>query len=495
MKHEETPRHTPKPLPFILATIVLVGLGLGTLIALEFPEPGVSPTEVTEAATVAPVEKPLPPPEPPRTPPDWTQSESPDAVEVCKIPDGRPQSMKTLPPGLPSLAAMGMANVGFPLSRDIIPVRGAANLVVIPGTFGDLNAIPSDPMTFLGPQLEKMTQWSEFWSQGTFRYEFQVVEQWQEVSANSMDYPIRLDFSKPAAGQNRDVTVFRRLANQVVKTVGTQVDWEATQGMLVFFPPEIDSIDQDWGGRGTEWIRTPAGEKQLFYWGGGRYHNQPSGGLSAQVKRDYLWSYWIHELIHSQGVMLHAPGNGFVTGLGQAQYPRGDNGKFSGALDAWELFMLGWIKDEQVHCVDGRDIDTDSLAILTPQEIYAGERKIIVIRTGRYEGIVVESRRPIGYSEKWGVKDSGLLIYALNLKVMNDRTGESTGADMGNNPAFDKWAYYLPPNNKAGLENSADFEDFIVKEGDTITHGGVTIELVFSDDDHDYVRITPSATD
>jgi len=34
----------------------------------------------------------------------------------------------------------------------------------------------------------------------------------------------------------------------------------------------------------------------------------------------------------------------------------------------------------------------------------------------------------------------------------------------------------------------------MMREGDTITHGGVTLELAFPADDG-YVRITPSVTD
>jgi hypothetical protein len=33
----------------------------------------------------------------------------------------------------------------------------------------------------------------------------------------------------------------------------------------------------------------------------------------------------------------------------------------------------------------------------------------------------------------------------------------------------------------------------MMREGDTITPGGVTLELVFTDDDHDYVKTRPIA--
>jgi hypothetical protein len=440
---------------------------------------GLSPSEPS-AVVVAP--PPAEQPEEIRVPPDWSQSESAVPIDVCKIPDGRPASMTTKPPGVASLGAVGLANVGFPLSPDIIPAKGLGNIVVVPVTFRDLGKNPVDPMEVLAPQLEKIVEWSEFWSQGTFRYEFQVVETWQELPADSFDYELT-----SGGLQQRKVATELRLANDIVAAVGNQVDWNAAQGLYVYFPPTIESINEEWGGRGSEWIRTPAGDKQLFFRGGGRWHNTDGGGLPAELKREYLWSYWIHEMLHSQGVMLHAPGNGFATGLGQNQYPNPT--KFSAAIDAWEAFLLGWIKDDQVLCIDGREPGSESLAMVTPQEIYGGERKIVVIRTGEHDGIVIESRRPIGYSERWAFEDSGLLVYALNLRVMNDRSGESTGLDCGNNPDYDKWAYYLPPNENGGLKDSCFFSDFIVHEGEYVSHNGVRIELEFSDEDLDYVRI------
>lgn len=443
-----------------------------------------SPSEPSDTVVVPP---PAAQPEEARVAPDWVQAESAVPIDICKIPDGRPASMTTKPPGVASLGAIGLANVGFPLSPDVIPAQGVGNIVAVPVTFRDLGKNPADPMAVLTPQLEKIVEWSEFWSQGAFRYEFQVVETWQELPADSFDYEI-----SSGGLQQRDVSTELKLANDIVAAVGDQVDWEAAHGLYVYFPPTIESINEEWGGRGSEWIRTPAGDKQLFFRGGGRWHNTGgSGGISAELKREYLWSYWIHEMLHSQGVMLHAPGNGFTTGLGQNQYP--SPVKFSAAIDAWEAFLLGWIKDEQVLCIDAREPVSESLAILTAQEIYGGQRKMVVIRTGEHDGIVIESRRPVGYSERWAFDDSGLLVYSLNLRVMNDRSGESTGMDCGNNPDYDKWAYYLPPNEHTGLKDSCFFSDFIVREGDYVSHEGVRVDLVFSDEEMDYVRITPGS--
>ncbi|MEK9578785.1 MAG: hypothetical protein VW008_05480, partial [Aquiluna sp.] len=98
-------------------------------------------------------------------------------------------------------------------------------------------------------------------------------------------------------------------------------------------------------------------------------------------------------------------------------------------------------------------------------EVYGGEKKAIIIRTGAHEGIVVEARRPIGYT-RWQAEDEGLLVYRLDTSLMNDRSGERNGRDCGNSPEFDKWAYYLEPSG--GSSSSCDFSDYLLSEGQSV---------------------------
>lgn len=60
----------------------------------------------------------------------------------------------------------------------------------------------------------------------------------------------------------------------------------------------------------------------------------------------------------------------------------------------------------------------------------------------------------------------------------------------GNTDDFSKWAYYLYPDSVD--MNQLDCNDFraaFVREGDTLTHRGITISLEFSAEELDYVTI------
>ena len=149
---------------------------------------------------------------------------------------------------------------------------------------------------------------------------------------------------------------------------------------------------------------------------------------------------------------------------------------------------MGWIEDDQVYCVDARE-GFDPLGTgLTAIEIASSEEKIAVIRTGEHEGLIVESRRPVGYSESWENSDRGIMIYAIDTTVMNDRTGEGN-LDCGNNTDYPKFAFYLEPDQRSQPKNSCQFEGFILKPGESVTHEGVKISLTVTSSKQDFILI------
>ena len=409
----------------------------------------------------------------------------PSLIDICKIPDGRPASLASTPPNLRYKGDMGKSNVGFPYSNDRFPNEGPVNFIVAAVSFDDLSGAPSEIDDYLDEQTAKISEWADFWSQGQMQYEFQVVDGWQELDFSSSLYS-----AKDVSRGERTVSAHVGLADAIAAKVGNKADWAVADGLFVLFPVGYDGFTGDWNSRGDV-VQTPSGPKSMFFWGGGEYHLTAAGGIPLATKQEYLWSFWIHEILHSQGSNLHAPGNGWAVGLGQNQYPSYGS-KFSGAFNAWEAFKTGWIFDDQVFCLDGREDFSEARASLTPMEIYGGDTKMVVIRTAEHEGIVVTSRRPIGYSEDWSTSDSGITVYRLDLSVMNDRTGEGN-VDCGNSIDFAKWAYYLPADGSSGLRNACRFEDFIIKPGQSVSYGGVDVQLV-SRGSKDFVEISNTAS-
>ena len=474
-----------------VAVAVASALIIGACSAQDTSEEELAAEVVEE---VAPEPEPVAP-EPPRIPPEWEQSISTADFSRCKLKDPRPASIQQLVRGQRQGDIIGRENVGFPHSQRELPGSGEANVIIAKVAFND--APPSDllPESFLPEQTALVTEWSEFFSQGKFRLTFQVVPGWVTVPIDHADYAL-----DPGAGDNEyDQNEWHRqaqsrmeaIARLVVAELPDDLDYQAADAVFIYWTPEMFAFIQTVSDRDGV-FSTPQGSVKLPFQAGGVYHTSDSGGLTFETKRDYAWSYFIHDLSHWMGMNGHAPGNGWKTGVGQGSYPTG-NGEYSGVLTAWETFLFEWFEDEQVFCADLETLTEPQRVMLTPLETYGGERKMIAIRTVDHKLLVVESRRPIGWSKDWNPANAGLFVYEVDADgVQTDHLPD----DCGNDPEKPKWAYYIYPDsvtNRACVDN--DIENMLVREGMSVTHSGVKISLEFLGDDVDYVLIEPADDD
>jgi len=471
---------------FALASILLLLTGCATA-PPGGPEPEPDPVLAEKAAPPAE-------PEPPREPPQWEQSTSIADFSRCKLADPRPADVRQLVRGQRQGDIIGMESVGFPHSERELPGSGEANVIIAKVAFND--APPSDdlPESFLTEQTDLVTQWSEFFSQGKFRLTFQVVPGWVTVPVDHADYTL-----DPGVGDNEyDQNEWHRQAQsrmeQVAKLVVEQLpddlDYQAADAVFIYWTPEMFAFKQTVSYRGGV-FSTPQGSARLPFQAGGVNHTTDTGGLTFEMKKEFAWSYFIHDLSHWMGMNGHAPGNGWKTGVGQGAYPA--NGEYSGVLTAWETFLFEWFDDEQVFCGDLDTLTEPQRVMLTPLETSGGERKMIAIRTVDHKLLVVESRRPIGWSKWWPGDREGLFVYEVDADgVQTDHLPD----DCGNDPAKPKWAYYIYPDSvtdRACVDN--DIENMLVREGMSVTHSGVKITLDFLGDDVDYVLIEPADED
>ena len=461
------------------AGVAIVLSGIVALTACAVAE--TDPPEMAEPEAVA--EAPPVAPEPERIAPDWVQPASLSPVEVCKVQDGQPQNTRGVLEGTQVNGVRVRSNVGFPLSGYTLPIEGEANLIVAMVSFDDAPRSELTPEGFLAPQLEEMTRWSKFWSQGKFRYTFQMVDEWINVPVNHADYPVRPKVDQQTSRQNA-----YQISRMVTEALPDGLDYDAADGILIYWAPGIHAFEGDIGLQGFERgmeLPTPQGPKGMFFWSGNKWHYEDTGQMTQKLKAAHTWSFWIYLMLDSQGLHNHGPGNGWPNGLQQLQVP---NPEFSGALLGWDAFKLGWIDDEQVHCIDPADLTDEVRFILTPQEIGGGERRLAVIPLSDSDVVVIESRRPVGYSEQWDPSHSGLVVYSIDPSIAELNAGVQAGC--GNDPAFPKWGYYLYPDSfNQSSEDCRDFTNVFVREGDTLTHGDLRISLEFSADELDYVTI------
>ena len=414
--------------------------------------------------------------------PAWVQSASPADVEECKLPDPRPRSEQELYRGVRQGDLLGKDPVGFTdwAREGLLPTEGELNVIFAKIAFEDAPPSRSTiPDGYLQEQAQKMTDLGKHWSQGKFEYKFQVVDDWVLVPANHADFPVSagddVDHSPEAyalASEN-----MRKVAQMVLDNLPTDLDFESAHLVVPVWSTNITEFTMPvtWRGRG---LTTPDGkETNLKFMGNSTYMHR---------NLDYTWSVLAHDFLHLQGLNEHAPGPKFATHIGgQTTYtPKG----MSPMMAAWETFLLGWFDDSQVHCITASGITSVEEVILTPLEAFGGERKTIVVPISEYRALVVESRRAEGYSSDWPSGNSGLLIYEVDTDSDHLDHGSNQCSNSRENP---KWSYYLLPDGAEEAEDCNDPTPYFLRTGETLTYGGVKIELVHSGDQADYVRVLP----
>ena len=408
--------------------------------------------------------------------PDWDQSASPSEVEVCKVKDGLPREVLAAGRGNLYNGVPARGPVGFPWTPSyFFPTEGELKFLMLLVSFEDTTKFTQSPADYWAPQASNMSDWANFWSQGKLEFEISFPDQWIDLPYKSTEAP-RGDSD---------------LASDILERLPAEVNLDEIDSLFIQWAPGIqvgtrsrfsmalNSIDAN-EEAGLDFRQTVLSTDFDFY----QFH--------YEVRRAEIWGQLLHDTLHEMNMNLHGPGNGWGTGVGQNYRPN-NLGGVSYAISAWEQFLVGWMDDSQVHCVSPKDLDQEQTVILTPLEIYGGERRALIIPISDSDVLVIESRRPVGHS-RWNQEDKGLLAYTVNpqVSVQKDHIDE----DCGNDPTHTKWAYYLFPDQEiqeasgwcGGLGNG--FSPAIFDVGETLTRNDVRVELVFSSEDKDFVRIT-----
>ena len=204
-------------------------------------------------------------------------------------------------------------------------------------------------------------------------------------------------------------------------------------------------------------------------------------GISLQLQFDSVglgsnsWAGLAHEIAHEMGLIdlyRYRPYEGesesafsqsFFRHFDLMFYP----GRPAPELLAWNRWLLGFIEDSEVICLD---VDHLGTVAVGPLQSSAQHRKMIVIRHSDSTATIIEFRRALGYDIGLSLRTEGLVIYELN-------TQWPTGHG----------AFGLVTKSGA---NSTDVADAIIRQGDSVTVSGFKIENLDQSSDRVAVRIT-----
>ena len=412
--------------------------------------------------------------------PAWVQSASPADVEECKLIDPRSRSEQLLYRGQRDGEYLGKDPIGFTDWRrpGLLPTTGELNTIFVRVAFDDAPPSSTVPDGYLEAQAQKMTELGHHWTEGQFTYEFQIVEDWIQVPVNHRDYPISsgndVDHSADAyAKASENMKIVSQL---VIDNLPNTIDFTSADLVVPVWSTNITAFTMPvtWRGGG---LTTPDGkDTDLIFMGNSTYMHD---------NLEYTWSQVAHDFLHLQGLNLHAPGPLFGTHIGGMVKP--NYWGWSALMSTWETFLLGWIDDSKVHCIESTQLNETEQVILTSQEVLGGDRRMLVVPVSQQRALVVESRRPIGYSASWPSSNSGVLVYEIDTV----RDHEDHGADPCSNSRNNlKWGFYLLPDGADEADRCNNPAPYFMKPGQTLTYSGVKFELVHSAESADYITVS-----
>lgn len=396
-----------------------------------------------KTATSTPSATPTSTPVPSITPtPSETSSPSPTptpparSVLNCKIPvsDGR-----------------GDVAIGFPRISDRLKSIGNVVIQVVFVDFPDAPATMTTREAFVKVS-ESANLFSEL-SYGRLQFAMQPNHKWYRMSKTAKSY----------APLNQSFMHHRAYIVEATNLADGDVDFSKTDGVLILANPDA----RDLGNSGPAFASIFGNGITLD----GKYI---ANGATSAYDLNY-WGYiWLnHEFGHAMGLVdLYAfrpedstnPNDyhrfvGEYSLMGLSSLTTNSPGFL-----AWERWLLGWIDDDQILCLQEKTTTT----LVTPVQRKSG-LKAIVIPLSLTRVVVVESRRAEGVDKN--LTKPGALVYVVDSAVQS-----------GLGPVK---VIPIEPSDNRRLKSTR-------AQGESVTVDGVTITVKKSDADGDLIEVSRS---
>ena len=394
------------------------------------PTPSPTPTP-TPVETLSPSPTPTPTPAPTSS---ATMAPAPiNSVAKCKIPvfDGR-----------------GDVAIGFPRISDRLKSTGSVTIQVIFVDFPDAPATMTTRDAFA--KVSEASKLFDELSYGRLQFVMQPNHKWYRMSQSAKSY----------APLNQSFMHHRAYIAEATALADSEVDFSRTDGILILANPDAQAL----GNSGPAFSATFGNGITLD----GKYI---ANGATSAYDLNY-WSYiWLnHEFGHAMGLVdLYAfrpedstnPNDyhrfvGEYSLMGLSSLKANSPGYL-----AWERWLLGWIDDEQILCLQEKSTTT----LVTPVQRKSG-LKAIVVPLSMTRVLVVESRRAEGVDKN--LTKPGALVYVVDSAVQS-----------GLGPV--KVIPIEPADNRRLKSTRA--------QGESVTFEGVTITVKKSDADGDLIEV------
>ena len=372
-------------------------------------------------------------------------------ISACKIPDAGAVG------AMPSYSQQHFV-AGFGLYAERAPLTRDPVIQFVTVDFPDLQGkrTPTE-------DLKEVTDFlGKYWSSqvtNPIKLNFRIPNNYIRMPLNVVDYKMNIDFFSPEWKPNLAFDYVR----EAVRIADPSIDFTGADVLVIAVPAEVtrkqiaafiaESSEARFPNQGFQ-----TNEKKMM-------NTLVMAGPTTN--RDGELLNWAHELGHNFGL------TDIRNTQDKAKQDSSDlgiydlmNSGLAPELLAWNRFIVGGLNDNQVRCVTSGT----TTHLLRPVAMPIKEEKMVVIPTGRFKAIAVESRRAIGFDAPLGTLSEGVIVYEIDTTI----------------------PYNLSTMKLVPRVGSIDKEwrrDAALKPGDSVTTQGWKITVVESGDFGDVVKV------
>ena len=392
---------------------------------------------------------------------------SPDSFTACRLSDQRPKPIQ--PDG---------TQIAYPITPRYGSVKsGIQKIAVVGFDFVDSPG-EGNPIEIFGADLAKSQDFFDWYSNGKVRLEFTTFDKWIRLNNSTNSYQTDEHFgSVPGALKVED------MAREFHAAVNKHINLSGYSSVWFTYPRNVKNLSNNYGFAGG-WNGFPS-----FYSSG------PGGSQIALP----LWTYFIHEMLHEQGLSGHSPKAPWRLGV-----LLNGNG-YSASLNSWDELAVDWITEDEIYCVEKQNLKPVQINLAPIARKQSGVHSIM-IKLDSHRVLVIESHRKgefapgmpdYGYGVTIQLTDTkkitpwdGEEATSIYLKVSNQqRFGPEYGTRIDNPRANDSGTNLFNGIGVSGARWGID-QSYFLLEGEKYTFEGITIELLKSGNT-DLISIRP----
>ena len=310
-------------------------------------------------------------------------------LDKCKIIDGDPQTTNM--------------TAGFPIPDGRIDLIKGAKMQIIGVDFPDKIGGTKSPKE-LNQNLTSSVE--KFWtaqSTNPVKFEWNWSADWVRMPNSINSYSLGGSFFQGKFNPD----AYFNFAKEIISKTDSNIDFTGVNFLFIVFPSGIKNEEI-----GTFLVHTQG----TYSTREGNIFNLIMAGGDYNSANTY-----IHEFGHALGLTdirdTLDVGNQKSDGM---YYDIMNNSTYPELL-VWHRYLLGFLENSQIHCINSTDTSTHWLV---PVASASKQVKGIIIPLSSTEAVIVESRRAIGFDTALSSRSDlvGAVVYTLDSRIPYRRT-------------------------------------------------------------------------